>query len=371
MDSISNIDRPFFSIIVPCYNSKPERIRELLESIYKGGCSINDIEVIISDDRSTDKSYLDVVMEYSEKLFIRIYSVPDVNDEGVRLIHCPGNTRQNGVNHATGRWLTFIDHDDLFVGGALKKVKDIIEEANEQYLACCNFYHTNPYDNSIIEEVKHTTNWMHGKFYNLDNLWKKYNLHYKTNLFGNEDICVSAQVNDVWFRINKDKVDIRNCIIPTLWIEDFVYNWRAWNDSTSNMMYKNNYMEEYFIDYLNGVMGTYVDDYNMLKESGQLDEKDIEYYKLMQADVIIYSYYYLQSFKFNHSNEYDLNIEFMIKKHIKDYYKRFNTTCIDLYNYIDYHEPERGEWVYNIWENVTKGVGPFVEVDSFFDFLSK
>lgn len=363
-------NRPFFSIIIPCYNTKPERMRELLESIYKGECP-DTTEVIISDDRSTDKTFLDIVNEYKDKFYnVIITEVPDKNKDGIELIHCPGNTRQNGVEKANGQWVSFIDHDDLYVEGALKKVKETIEKENEQYFVCSNFYQIDPYSNEKKEEMIHTSNWMHGKFYNLDNFWKKYNIHFRTNLFGNEDICVSAQVNCIWYRLNKDKTD-NPSHIPTLWIEDFTYIWRSWEDSTSNLMYEGtDYMEKFFDNYMNATIDTYIEDYNNLVKSGNITEYDIEFHRMIHADVILYMYFYLQSFKFNHSNDYDLNIEFTIKKHIKDYYKRFNTTCIDLFNYIEYHE-ERGKWYCDVWESVKYGVGPFIEVDSFFDFISK
>ena len=44
--NIKEKSRPFFSIIIPCYNSKPEHIRALLSSIEKQYMN-EDIEVII------------------------------------------------------------------------------------------------------------------------------------------------------------------------------------------------------------------------------------------------------------------------------------------------------------------------------------
>jgi len=369
-DIIDDIIRPFFSIIVPCYNSKPERIKELLDSIIKAGC-IDDTEIIISDDRSTDKKYLEIVEEYKEKFYNFIVSeVPDINEEGIELIHCPGNTRENGVKNASGKWITFIDHDDLLEKDALIKVKDAIEKNNEKYFVCGNFYQIDPYTNDKKEEMIHTSNWMHAKFYNLDNLWKAYDFHFKTNLFGNEDIAISSKMHCVWSRLNKN-LNSKYDNIPTLWIEDFLYIWRSWNDSTSNVMYNGkNYMEKFFNNYMNATIDVYIDDYNNLKDSSQLGTYEIDFHKMMHADVILYMYFYLQSFKFNHNDDYDLNIAFSIKKHIKNFYKRFNSNSIDLYNFIDnYHG--RGKWYNDVRDSVEHGVGPFIEIDSFFDFISK
>ena len=363
-------ERPFFSVIIPCYNSKPERIKELLDTVVNGGCP-KETEIVISDDRSTDKTFLDTVKEYEDKFFeITITEVPDKNEDGTELIHCPGNTRQNGVNVAKGEWVTFIDHDDIFGDDAFKIVKDGIRKSGEQHYVCSNIIQLDPKTGEEIKEI-HAFNWMHGKFYNLDNFWNKYGIKFKTNLFGNEDITVSAKVNCIINKLNKGKVD-DPLNIPTFWIEEFIYIWRSWEDSTSNISYNDkNYMEVYFHDYIDGVLGTYIDDYNELKEKGELEEFDIKFHKMMQTDLILYMYFYIQSFKFNHINDLDPNIECKAKTHIKNYYKRFDTTSIDLYEYIDNFYEERGRWYNDILINAKRAVGPFIEVDSFFDFISK
>ena len=98
--------RPLFSIIIPCYNSKPDRIRELLTSIYNAGANAV-TEVIIANDRSTDINFLDVVDEFNDNtprhkdlmdyeyipLNIKIIDVPDI--DGIELEHCPANTRSH------------------------------------------------------------------------------------------------------------------------------------------------------------------------------------------------------------------------------------------------------------------------------------
>ena len=93
----------FFSVIIPLHNSAAT-LDELLQNIREQD---EDIEVVIANDD------LDIVKV-----------------ECHETVHCPGNTRQAGLNKATGEWITFIDHDDLFAKDAFKNVRARIKEKN-------------------------------------------------------------------------------------------------------------------------------------------------------------------------------------------------------------------------------------------------
>lgn len=380
---IDDIDsRPFFSVIVPCYNSKPERIKELLASIYDAGCT-DETEVIIVDGGSTDKSYeeeiqkvntnSDFLDEDSEiKLNIKSFSLPQLDENGDELIHCPGNTREYGVQQARGRWITFIDHDDLFNGQVFTKIKSIIEETDEQYVVFSNILQVNPENREVIQEIKYASNWMHGKFYNLDNFWKANNFHFKKNLFANEDIYVSSRVHCVLHLLGKDEV---------VWLPDFMYIWRAYEDSTSHVKYSNelNYMEYHFYDYLEATYKVYVDEYNKLTENGkQISEEDREFLLRMQVDSLLFQYFYLQSFKFNNKN-WLFDHEKTVKQNFRDFYARFNMPPEYFYQIacekLDNDDIRDGGFATKIWYNsvrysVTISCGNFIETDNFKTFIS-
>jgi glycosyltransferase involved in cell wall biosynthesis len=95
--------RPFFSIIVPCYNTPLQYIKDLLSSIVDGGCN-DELEIVIADGGSTDKSYQDEIENFKKEYSIPIITItmPDVNEDGVELLHCPGNTREYGSYYANG-----------------------------------------------------------------------------------------------------------------------------------------------------------------------------------------------------------------------------------------------------------------------------
>lgn len=107
-----------FSIIIPCYNSG-KTIRRTLESIVNQNMK-DDIEVIIADDCS-DISYINIIDSYKDRLNINYI-------EADHHYGYPGHTREVGVSVASGKYITFIDHDDEFIENILCKIKDIIEK---------------------------------------------------------------------------------------------------------------------------------------------------------------------------------------------------------------------------------------------------
>ena len=53
MENTESTKRPFFSIIIPCYNSK-NTLGRLLQSIVDQKMDYNDIQVVLADDCSTE-----------------------------------------------------------------------------------------------------------------------------------------------------------------------------------------------------------------------------------------------------------------------------------------------------------------------------
>jgi len=148
--------------------------------------------------------------------------------------------------------------------------------------------------------------------------------------------------------------------------------WRGWYDSTSNSIYDGqNYMERFFDDYLEAAMDSYIEDYNNLLEQNKLEQEDIDFQILMQTDSILHMYFYLQSFKYNNFYNFNRNYESKVKKYINEFYDRFNTDPFSLYEYIDTKYDEHGKMYNDIRNSAKAAVGPFIEVDSFFDFISK
>ena len=104
------------SIIVPIYNAELY-LRECIDSILNQ--SFTDIEVILVDDGSTDRS-LKICRSYSDP---RIIIVSKTNG-GV------SSARNAGINAATGEYLGFVDSDDTLPEDALLLLHRTIKSRN-------------------------------------------------------------------------------------------------------------------------------------------------------------------------------------------------------------------------------------------------
>jgi len=365
-NSISADHRPFFSVVCPCYNSKPENIDLLIQTISTQDFPKEDIELIFTDDCSTDTSYFTVIDKYKDDLNVLLVSTDK------DAIHCPGNNRENGVQYATGEWVTFIDHDDMFMGPVFSSIKRTIEESGEKYLVCSDILQVDPEDGRIIQELRYATNWMHGKFYNMDNFWKAFNLHFKKDLMSNEDIYISSKVHCALQSLNHKSV---------AWLPEYTYIWKAWKDSLSHRKYDGiSYMEKFFRDYITATYDVYTEEYQKLQEeNAEVSDKDREAYINLQVDSILYQFMYLQYFKFSNV-DWTIDHERLVKQNIRDFYERYRINSSFLFNCaceeLDNDDLRDGGYLTKTWYNsvrynVTASCGHFIETDGFKDFVNK
>ena len=185
-------NRPFFSIVIACHNCS-NTIERLLDSILDQEIDQNDMEIIISDDRSTDDT-IEKVKKYEDRMNIVYTRVPD------GLAHSPGNTKQVGLDAATGEWLIFSDHDDAFEPQTLHLVKQYLIDNKITYHMRFGFTLWSE-DNSYLIDMypgdsDRRGDWIHGHLYNTD--WvKNNNIHFPKDILG-EDIyfnsCARAQL---------------------------------------------------------------------------------------------------------------------------------------------------------------------------------
>lgn len=104
----SDQNRPFFSVIMPVYNAQ-SHLRETIDSVLSQ--SDNDFELIMIDDGSTDDS-LSIMLDIANgDDRIKIISK---SNQGVSI------TRNLGAEMAIGKFLAFIDADDMWRPEKLK-----------------------------------------------------------------------------------------------------------------------------------------------------------------------------------------------------------------------------------------------------------
>lgn len=113
-------DRVFFSIIIPMYN-RATLIRRCLDSCLSQ--NFKDYEIIVVDDGSEDNSVA-VVESYLPNPHIILVKSPE--NRGV----CAA--RGLGVVHAKGKWVMFMDSDDVFHPGAFQIIYETVNAAPQQ-----------------------------------------------------------------------------------------------------------------------------------------------------------------------------------------------------------------------------------------------
>lgn len=119
--------KPVISVIIPVYNVE-KYIRQCVDSVLEQ--SYRDFELILVDDGSPDNSPA-ICDEYAQK------------DTRVSVIHQKNlgvsAARNNGIRHAKGEWITFVDSDDWVSSDYLEKFKvdeddtDLIIQGLEYY----------------------------------------------------------------------------------------------------------------------------------------------------------------------------------------------------------------------------------------------
>lgn len=129
-------DNQTVSVIVPVYNAMPY-LKECLLSIKQQDYS--DIEVIFIDDGSTDDSL--VYLKEQAKFDTRIKIIHQEN-KGASA------ARNRGLEEAGGKWLAFVDADDVITKDYLSYLLDLTQKYDCRVSSCG--YETQMTDGTII-----------------------------------------------------------------------------------------------------------------------------------------------------------------------------------------------------------------------------
>lgn len=117
----SNLSKKYkISIVIPIYNNE-KFIHRTLMSIENQTFGIENIEVLMVDDNSSDNTY-GVIRKYCEK-YEGFIAIRTKNGTG-----SPGTPRNIGLLEASSDYIMFIDHDDLFEIDALETLYQSIME---------------------------------------------------------------------------------------------------------------------------------------------------------------------------------------------------------------------------------------------------
>ncbi|MBO4550556.1 MAG: glycosyltransferase, partial [Bacteroidaceae bacterium] len=124
---------PLVSVVVPVYNDE-KYVGECLDSILEQ--SYRNVEIICVNDGSTDNSP-SILKQYAEKSDA-FFEIKIVNQENGGL----SAARNTGMRHATGKYIYFLDSDDMLNwDGALLEMVLLAEENHlEQLIFTCRLF---------------------------------------------------------------------------------------------------------------------------------------------------------------------------------------------------------------------------------------
>ena len=109
------MNRKLLSIVVPAYNSS-RYITRLIEQL--NNIVTSEVEVIYCDDGSSDLTTT-IILKYAR------------NAKLIKLEHNGvSNARNVGIKKASGKYITFIDSDDLLKINEFKNVINLLEKCN-------------------------------------------------------------------------------------------------------------------------------------------------------------------------------------------------------------------------------------------------
>lgn len=114
---------PLVSIIIPCYNTEAfieDAIKSAINQTYKN------IEIIIVDDASTDKS---------------LEIISSIKDSRIRFIHLDtnkgiANARNVGLDNAKGDYICWLDSDDMYHSSFIELLLTYATQYNLDFVEC-------------------------------------------------------------------------------------------------------------------------------------------------------------------------------------------------------------------------------------------
>ena len=124
------------SVIIPTFN-RTDKVIEAINSVrYQ---TYTDMEIIVVDDGSTDDTLEKISINYDPR--IRVISQ---KNSGV------SSARNFGMANARGKYIAFLDSDDLWIPSKLKKQMDLMEGNKDLGIIICGVVRLNMNDNSTV-----------------------------------------------------------------------------------------------------------------------------------------------------------------------------------------------------------------------------
>lgn len=119
------IENPLVTVILPVYNAE-KTLKKTIDSVIRQTIGFKNIELIIIDDRSTDRSRT-IILSYA-RLYTNIVPVFFRKNNG-----SPAIPRNIGIQLAKGEYMMFIDSDDWLTPNGIEVLYKILKKTGDHY----------------------------------------------------------------------------------------------------------------------------------------------------------------------------------------------------------------------------------------------
>ncbi|MDS1309931.1 glycosyltransferase family 2 protein [Marinobacter xiaoshiensis] len=141
-----NQTAPYYSVIMPCFNSD-QFIKDSIKSVLNQ--TDTDFELIVVDDGSNDRSQ-EIILSFSN-LDSRVKYFKNSGSRGA------SGARNYGASVAKGKWLCFLDSDDVFLRHCLEHRRTCIEGTDFDFFSS-DFYRWFE-DEEMVRQSKANWHW--------------------------------------------------------------------------------------------------------------------------------------------------------------------------------------------------------------------
>lgn len=298
------------SIIIPIYNGE-KYIEKLIENISSLNNDIN-FEIILINDKSTDNS-------------LKICQGFSTNNKNITVINNDTNqgiaeSRNNGLKHANGKYITFVDQDDSLIKGYSSFIKEITN--NKCDFICTNYKTKTNVMNEIIINNKST-------ICNKEEITKLERYMFDPNIFPvDKPISIKSSVWNCIFDASFIKNNNIHFFRYTSYEDDWLFiieclkhankvflcndSYYCWTISDTSESHKNKYIEDYFkkslalLDYA----------INSLKNTGLTDDDLKEYLYRCNSNILLWNIY--NEMESKNSIKNNVNISKLLAYYKKD-----------------------------------------------------
>lgn len=132
-------NEPKISVVIPTYN-KAQSLKKAIESVLNQ--TYQNLEVIVIDDGSTDETK-EVVKSFKDPRIIYFWK----KNKG------PASARNMGIKRAKGKYIAFLDSDDLWLKEKLEKQIDFMERNPETGLLGTGCYEVTDKGKAIGKKI--------------------------------------------------------------------------------------------------------------------------------------------------------------------------------------------------------------------------